>query len=351
MRASLALAPSRSAAALLCALAACGDNLAGEAPASDEPGLHSYRFGPYDLAPGEEHDGQCVSVTLGNELPMFVNAVSLSTGDGFHHSNWFWVPDSAYAGPDGTWRCSDRNFDDPLAAALGGVLFAQSTQASGETQAFPPGVAIAIPPHAKIVAGVHLLNAGDAAISTTLDLALTTIPERDLRTQLAGLSLTNQALALPPGRASSFTVACDFAELHQRQLGRAPDFDLYWVLPHYHALGRGIDLVATGPDGDVPIVSTAGSVGEPLGKQLTPTFSMRGHTGLRFTCRFDNPRDQPVRWGNGDQEMCVMLAFTDSELQWGGGALDRNAGMGDDLGDEVAFHHPCELYGLTPNRW
>lgn len=330
---------------------ACGDNLGAGDPGADRPGHHVYRFGPYDLGAGAEDAGRCVSVTLGNELPMFVNSVNLVTGPGFHHSNWFWVPDSSYPGPDGAWRCRDRGFDEPLAAAVGGVLFAQSTQADDETQAFPPGVAIAIPPHAKIVAGVHLLNAGDQAVSTSLALTVDTLPEDELRTQLAGLSFTYQALALPPGRKSSFTVDCDFAELHQQQLDRAPDFDLYWVLPHYHTLGRGIELVATGGAADATVLSTEGTVGEPLGKQLAPTFSMRGHTGLRFTCRFDNPRADTVYWGNGDQEMCVMLAFTNSELQWVGGALDDQIGVGDDRGDEVAFHHRCELYALAANRW
>ena len=330
---------------------ACGDNLGPAAPTTDEAGRHDYHFGPYDLAAGEEHDSQCVSVTLANELPMFVNEVSLTTGPGFHHSNWFWVPDSSYPGPDGTWRCSSRNFDEPLAAAVGGVLFAQSTQASAETQTFPPGVAIPIPPHAKIVASVHMLNASDAAITTDLDLSVTSIAHADLRTQLAGLSFTNQALALPPGRTSTFSVDCDVGEVHQRLLHRAPDFNIYWVLPHYHGLGQGIELVARGGGGDVTVVSTEGAVGEPLGKQLTPGFSMRGHDRLRFTCRFDNPREDAVYWGNGDQEMCVMLAFTDSEVQWGGGALDRDAGQPDDRGDEVAYQHRCELYGLAANRW
>lgn len=333
------------------ALIGCGDNLAPEDPGPDQPGLRTYHFGPYELAPGEEHAAQCVSVTLGNEAPMFVNQVSLTTGLGLHHSNWFWVPDSSYPGPDGTWRCSERGFDEPLAAAVGGVLFAQSTQATAETQAFPPGVAIPIPPHAKIVAGVHLLNAGEQTIETGLDLAVTSIPQRELQVQLAGLSFTYQALELPPGRSSSFTLDCDLGAIHQRLLGRAPDFDLYWVLPHYHTLGRGIDLVATGPGGDTTVVSTAGAIGEPLGQRLRPAFSMTGHTGLRFTCRFHNPGDRVVRWGNGDQEMCVMLAFTGSEVQWAGGALDRDPGPPTDDGATVAYHHACELYGLAANRW
>ncbi|HVV85864.1 MAG TPA: hypothetical protein VHE35_22550 [Kofleriaceae bacterium] len=340
--------------AALATLAACGDNLGAagdDAPPADTAGLHVYHFGPYTLASGEEHAAQCVSVTLHNELPMFANEITLTTGPGFHHSNWFWVPEDHYAGPDGTWPCSERGFDEPLAAAVGGVLFAQSTQATDESQAFPPGVAIPIPPHAKIVAGVHLLNASDEAVDTSLDLTVHTIPEDQLQVQLAGLSFTDQALDLPAGRRSSFTVDCDFDRIHQQQLGRPPDFHIYWVLPHYHTLGRGIDLVATGAGGDTTVVSTEGTIGEPLGQRLAPPFSMSGHTGLRFTCRFDNPRDQDVYWGNGDQEMCVMLAFTDSEMQWGGGALDDEAGEPQDLGDHVAFQHPCQLYGLTANRW
>lgn len=337
--------------ALVTLASACGDNLAPEEPDTDVAGNHTYRFGPYDLAPGEEHASRCVSVTLGNELPMFVNEVSLTTGEGFHHSNWFWVPESAYPGPDGTWRCSERGFDEPLAAAQGGVLFAQSTQSAAETQAFPPGVAIPIPPRSKIVAGVHLLNASDAPIETTLDLGVRTIPQRELTTQLAGLSFTYQALEIPPGRTSTFTVDCDVDTLHRRILDRATDFNLYWVLPHYHEYGRGIELTATGPGGDTPVVSTEGTIGEPLGKQLAPAFSMRGHTGLRFTCRFDNPGSETIRWGNGGGEMCVMLAFTDSELQWGGGALDEEPGAGHDEGGEVAYHHACELYAFGAHRW
>src|SRR5688572_16689814 len=92
---ALVLAP-----ALAAGLIACGDNVTPAVPDADQPGHHVYRFGPYPLAPGEEHDSRCVSVTLDNDLPMFVNEVSLTTGDGFHHSNWFWVPETAYAGED-----------------------------------------------------------------------------------------------------------------------------------------------------------------------------------------------------------------------------------------------------------
>ena len=83
--------------ALCLTVAACGESPSAPAP-------QTFEFGPYTLAPGQEITGQCVSVTLGNEEPLYVNAVELTTGAGFHHSNWFWVPDTMFTGEDGTWN-------------------------------------------------------------------------------------------------------------------------------------------------------------------------------------------------------------------------------------------------------
>jgi hypothetical protein len=325
------------------ALAACTSTDPG---GGEEPAPLTHRFGPYALAAGEEQYDKCVSWTLGNDEPVFANQVGLATGSGFHHSNWFWVPDTAYAGDDGTWRCSDRGYDEALAAAMGGVLFAQSTQSVSETQAFPPGDVIAIPPHSKIVAGVHLLNASDEPLDTYLDLTLTPIKREDVAVQLAALSLTYEALELPPGRTSSFTVECDLGAKFADVVGRPLDMNLYYVLPHYHALGRSVELVAGGPAGDRTIFSTHSAIGEPLGGALTPAFSMTGTQTLRFSCTFQNPRTTTVRWGLGDGEMCVVLAFTDSQFNWGGGVLDRMPGTPVDDGTTVAYQRECTLVAI-----
>ena len=67
-----------------------------------------------------------------------------------------------FDGPDGTWRCDDARLRrGGRRASPAASLFAQSTQATHEVQQFPPGVAIVIPAHSRIVAGTHLLNTGD----------------------------------------------------------------------------------------------------------------------------------------------------------------------------------------------
>ena len=336
---------ARLLATTVVALAGCG------ADADQGPAPSTYRFGPFTVAPGEEIATDCVSVTLHNPQTLYVNAVELATQAGFHHSNWFWVPEGQFPGPDGRWRCDDRGYDEAIAGGAGGVLFAQSTQSLAEGQRFGPGVVIAIPPRAKIVAGIHLLNGGDAALTTSLDLTLTPVPLAEVTTILSAMAIDYQALALPAQRRSTFTVECDLAGVHERVLGTPLDLRLHYVLPHYHELGRGIELIATGgPDGDRTILATQRAIGEPMGTRLDPPFDLTGYRGLRFTCRFDNPRDQVVGYGIGDQEMCVVQLFSDSDYLFAGGARDHDVGEPTDDGEVVRFSHPCQLFAFPAAR-
>jgi hypothetical protein len=311
------------------------------------PEPQTYTFGPFDLDPGEEMYGDCVSAPMNNDETVYVNAVDLVTQSGFHHSNWFWVPEATFPGPDGIWNCDSRSYDEVVAGGAGGVLFAQSTQAVVEREAFPPGVVIAIPPHSKIVSGIHLLNAGDSQLSTGLELTVTPIAADEVVTKLAAIAYEWRPLALPPRRKSWVTMDCDLAEVHQRVIGTPLDFKMFYSLPHYHTLGRGYEVVATGgPNGDVVIASSTAGVGEPLGKTLDPAFSLEGFTGMRFTCKFDNTTDAVVRWGLADGEMCVFQGFTDSIYKWGGITSGTGTTEMFDDGDVVHFNHPCDMYGF-----
>lgn len=305
-----------------------------------------HTFGPFSLEPGQELADQCVSVTLDNDAPIYVNQVELSTGPGFHHSNWFWVPEHMYAGDDGAWSCSERGYSEAIAGVFGGVVFAQSTQAAHEIQAFPPGVAVKIPPHAKLVAGTHLLNAADVPIAVSLTFTLAPIAEVEAETVLAGMAFENETIALPPHAKSRFTVECDLSERHLALTGRLPDFKIYYMLPHYHELGAGMTIEAIrDADGSSSMVyETAQRIGDALGGPIDPLFDMTGHSKLRFSCSYDNPRDTVVKWGIGDQEMCVFLAFSDSSYTWGGGAPTReDPGPGVDNNGIIDFTHDCAV--------
>lgn len=328
--------------------------------AADKPGPGDprvFEFGPFDLAADTEVSDQCVQITMHNDDALAVNSVELDTGKGFHHSNWFWVPEQGpFAGPDGEFTCADRGFDQAVAALRGGVLFAQSTQATRSVQSFPAGAAVTIPAHAKLVAQLHFLNASDSAIHLTPAITLT--PITTVTTTLHGVSFEDHALGLPPGQQSAFSVDCDLQPAWDGLRGTGavtaatPDFHIYYALAHYHALGTGMQIDALAPD-DVTATSifeTTASIGDALGGMLDPPFSFAGNSRLRFTCDYYNDTAAPVDWGIGDQEMCVFLAFSDSAYTWAGGALlDNDPGPATPEGNVMTFHHACSVYALEAN--
>ena len=320
---------------------------------SDGAQQHSYPFGPFDIAAHQEVVNTCVQITLHNDAPTYIQSVELTTGPGFHHSNWLFVPETAYPGDDGAFRCSDRAYNEAIAAAYGGVLFAQSTQDPHEVQAFPAGVAVKLPAHSKLIAQIHLLNPQDAALHLTPTIQLGSIPQADVATVLSAISFADEALGLPVHKDSQFTVDCDLAPLYNQRYQRNPDFKIYYALAHYHALGTGLRLEAVRPDGTATTMFTTDHrVGDSLGGPVDPTFDMTGYTRLRLSCDYTNPRDSVVGWGVGDQEMCVFLAFSDSPANWGGGAITPDA-PGDPtlLGNGVmAYSHACNVFAFDAIR-
>ena len=303
---------------VLVLLAACGGD-----DGIDLSKPQTFDFGPYALTPGQEVSNQCVSVTLNNEQPLFINAVEMTSGPGFHHSNWFWVPDHLFAGPDGQWNCDERGYDEAEAGFSGGVLFAQSTQLQHELQKFPDGVGLVVPPHARILAGTHLLNTTDEPQSVSISLTIT--PIADPTVKLSGVGFANQSLAIPPMRKSRFTMDCDVDSPHRNLFSRPVDFKFYYALAHYHDLGTGLSIEAVRTDGTTAtIFSTTNRIGDALGGNID-AFDMTGFAKFRMSCDFDNPRTTVVRWGLGQKEMCAFLAFTNSERNWSGGILHYNA--------------------------
>src|SRR5262245_37187470 len=113
-----------SGSALVVALYATGCTSArGDAAETTSAPMLSHSFPAIDLPPGGEASRLCQSWTLGNEVPLYVSTVQMRSGGGFHHSNWFFVPEDRYPGPDGTWGCDERSFSELDAGTGGGGVF------------------------------------------------------------------------------------------------------------------------------------------------------------------------------------------------------------------------------------
>ncbi len=264
---------------------------------------------------GGEVLGMCRSWTLGNSEELWVNAVELDQDERSHHSNWTFVPDDQFDGPDGVWKCSDRSYSQLSAALAGGVIYAQSTQAQHEVQKFPAGVAVRIPPFSRIIGDVHTLNTTAEEVTGHMKIGLYTIEPSAVKVKLVPFHVTYDELDIPPQSTSRFSGECELDSVFQTTGGEPFGGKLYYLLPHTHALGTRMFVEAYGgPDGDVSLIDVSGFNSEARGRNYSPPIDLSGFKGLRFGCEFNNPRNETVHWGFDDQEMCEALGFAASDL-------------------------------------
>jgi hypothetical protein len=301
----------------------------------------AHEFEVFTTQPGEEVLGLCQSWTLGNETDLWINAVELEQDQMSHHSNWTFVPDDAFDGPDGVWDCDERGYDQLSAAVMGGVIYAQSTQASREVQKFPDGAAVRVPARSRIIGDVHLLNVGQEPVTGNAKMTLYAIEEDAAVVKLAPFHMTYDGLAIPPLATSRFHGECELAEGFESLTGSPLSMKLFYGLPHTHALGTRFFLQAVGGprDGEL-LLDVVGFNGEARGRLYEPPLDLAGITGLRFGCEFENPRDESVGWGFGDQEMCEMLGFIESPLAFESRVSEAIEDGSD--GEIQVFTGPCE---------
>ena len=79
--------------------------------------------------------------------------------------------------------------------------------------------------------------------------------------------------------------------------------------------------------------------------ESNPPIDLAGSQGLRFGCEFENPRDERVGYGIGDQEMCEMLGFAESPLVFET-TVRSNVPDGTD-GAVQKFTGPCSILTIV----
>ena len=125
-------------------------------------------------------------------------------------------------------------------------------------------------------------------------------------------------------------MTCDLTETFQSNRGIAPNYNVYYVLAHYHEWGNYFNLSFTQEDGTrQTILELENRVGEPIGKTIDPPMNNGGAPALTVDCGYLNNTDRTLHYGLGGQEMCVFLAYTDSDLKVGSSA-GENHPMGED---------------------
>jgi len=306
-----------------------------------------HSFGTIPLDPGEEIGSVCQSWALNNETELWVNAVELTNNGGYHHSNWFFIPQGKHDYPMEPWyNCYGDGFSEITAALEGGVLYAQSTQVMHDIQKFGDGVAVRIPPYSRIIGATHLLNVYPEPVETELALSIYTIDEKDVAIKLSPFQLTYFDLQIPPQSQSEFSSSCDIDALYQDMLSKPLDLKLHYILPHYHALGTRFDVSVYGGERDGEELFDLGAfTADPFGRVFDPPVDLSGAKGLTFRCGYNNPRDDTVGHGIGDQEMCILLGFAETPLAMDGRA-ESNTVVGPDEEGVLQNTSSCNMIGF-----
>lgn len=223
------------------------------------------------------------------------------------------------------------------------------TQSAEEAQTLPTGSAIRIPPYSRVIGSSHLLNAGSEPVTTTMHLRIHTIPPDDVEAKMAPARIQYHDLKIDPMARSSFTTSCLFADDHMATTGQPLQYELHYVLSHYHGLGRYAELQIAGGPNDGEVIMRHDGYGENFGVALDPPVDLaaKGALGLRFTCGYENPRNDVVGWGIGDQEMCVVALQARTEFAFEGDVpRDGGALVGPSGDGEIRYEGDCRLQGF-----
>jgi hypothetical protein len=97
-------------------------------------------------------------------------------------------------------------------------------------------------------------------------------------------------------------------------------------------------------DGDA-LIDVVGFNGEARGKYFDPPLDLSDADGLRFGCEFDNPTNEEVNWGFGDQEMCEALGFAASPIAFESRISEVIDGGKD--GEIFAFSGACSTLPIS----
>ena len=102
---------------VLVPVAGCGG--ANECDPTTESCTYAADVSTLTVPAGAEEEDTCQSWTLNNKTELWVTSITQRNDGGYHHADWFFVPDNQYVQPDGAWPCSSTDFTELTACCWG----------------------------------------------------------------------------------------------------------------------------------------------------------------------------------------------------------------------------------------
>jgi hypothetical protein len=288
---------------LALAVAACDGDAPVEPPVDGNPGGQSYTltWGPVEVPPLTE-DTRCVTLRLGNDIPLKIDRIVNTLGSGSHHFIVYRLSEGEVQ--ETPTPCTP--FLDTLDPTAGAPLMI--TQRADEVLQLPPGVAFTLQPDQLIRLEVHYVNAGSEPLTVTATSELHAMADADFRDEADFLFIGNPDIQLSaqPGLQ---TLGPTWFPLPPT----LADINVFAITGHTHELGVDVEVAAaSGPaDPGEPLYDPVGfSWSEPETARFDPPRTMAAGSGFRFSCTWNNTTGRQVSFGeSAGDEMCFFWTY------------------------------------------
>ncbi len=220
---------------------------------------------------------------------VFVTRLSTSSAPGVHHQI-LGITDQSL--PEGVAPC-----DSVGTSIAESWLFVASS--SPRMFAMPADVAYHIPAGSQLVLQMHLLNAGDTAMSSTVSVELTGIAEAEVVDLAQLVEAGSLNIDLPPARETTVKGKCTLSE----------DVKVFGLLPHMHGLGTTFKSWISNAGTDTMLYDDAFLGDNQPFASFEPVAMPKG-AAINVECTYFNGSGNRVIYGpSARDEMCYGFTY------------------------------------------
>ncbi|MBM4364451.1 MAG: hypothetical protein FJ104_17365 [Deltaproteobacteria bacterium] len=170
-------------------------------------------------------------------------------------------------------------------------------QAKYVDEQLPAGVAVKLTAGQKLSVNYHWLNTTEVDQITTIALNFHATP-CDGQAELRQFGFYNQDISVPPNGTWSTEMAAAFTQ----------DVYVSGLFRHTHRFGRDVPIAFAGGPRDGEVIFVSPDYAEGAAFRFPEPVLFRAGEGLSFTCNFENPTKDTIRFGpTADDEMCMLL--------------------------------------------
>jgi hypothetical protein len=256
---------------------------------------------PLALAPGQEVE-TCVAWPYPAFTHKNVYAARLYTTQGLHHSNMYGTVKDAVLG-DSPYPGCNPGANDPfgdIPASIPEVLFANSTQVKGgEGVEFPEGMAFKVDTTREVATSIHYLNASNENVTVEVVYDFFTMPDELLENEIVPFVFDIRGFTVAPSSVEELSAEC-----------QVYGGNVVSLMPHNHSFTQGFHVELIKGDGaEERIYDTGGFNTDSDIRVYDPPIPLTNVTKVRHTCRVENTTSHEIKYGIGENEMCMLFGY------------------------------------------